>query len=284
MDHGLISRMLRALRLDATLYREVAGPGGDTRQAALVVALAAVGSGVAWSARDVIYVMYQAWDSPHPVSVEAGGLSLRFILGTALIAVLHVVAWPVWAGGLRLVGARLGNRGAVAPEFGQVARAVAFAQAPGVLVVLSPIPLTMTLVGADAESWTLGSRAANMSLVAATLQAVISAWVLVGTFLAVRQTLGLSNGRTLGTIFAVGVGSAVLLGMATVAIILVSKIVVTVLDLYPDWGDRNIWAGPWLFAYGIGIPAAHGLEFNLGLGLSGMAMNLVAPLAPALIP
>lgn len=284
MSSGLIGRMLRALRLDASLYPEVSASDGNTRQAALLVALAAIGSGVAWSARDVIYVMHQASGSPHPVSVEAGGLSLRFILGTALIAVLHTMAWPVWAGGIRLVGARLGDRGAVALKFGQVARAVAFAQAPGVLVVLSPIPLTMTLVGADAESWTLGSRAANMSLVAATLQAMISAWVLVGTFLAVRQTLGLSNGRTLGTIFAVGGANAVLLGMATVSIILASKIVVTVFDLYPDWPDRSAWAGPWLFAYGIGIPAAQGFEFNLGLGLSSLVMEFLVPLAPAIIP
>ena len=41
MGDGLINRMLRALRLDSTLYREVAAPDGDTRQAALVVLLTA---------------------------------------------------------------------------------------------------------------------------------------------------------------------------------------------------------------------------------------------------
>ena len=45
MGDGLVSRMLRALRLDSTLYREVATPGASNRQAALVVVLAALGTG-----------------------------------------------------------------------------------------------------------------------------------------------------------------------------------------------------------------------------------------------
>ena len=53
MGDGLIGRMVRALRLDPTLYREVAAPGGSTRQAATVVALAAVGTGAAVAARDI---------------------------------------------------------------------------------------------------------------------------------------------------------------------------------------------------------------------------------------
>ena len=92
--------------------------------------------------------------------------------------------------------------------------------------------------------------------------------------------MGLSNGRTLGTIVTVGVASAALLALITIAFILVSKGIVAAFDLL----DGDSWADPWLFAYGFGIPVAQGLEFNLGLMLSSMAMNLVAPLAPALIP
>ena len=43
-------------------------------------------------------------------------------------------------------------------------------------------------------------------------------------------------------------------------------------------------AGPWLTVYGFGIPAAQRFEFNLGLGLSSLAMEFVAPLATAIIP
>ena len=83
--------------------------------------------------------------------------------------------------------------------------------------------------------------------------------------------MGLSNGRTLGTIFTVGVASAALLVLITIAIILVSKGVVAAFDFYPDWVGRDSWAGPRLFAYGFGIPVAQGLEFNLGLMLNSMA-------------
>ena len=63
----------------------------------------------------------------------------------------------------------------------------------------------------DTESVTVGTLVARLYAVASALRALISGWVLVGTFLAVRQTLGLSSGRTLGTIFTVGVASAALL-------------------------------------------------------------------------
>ena len=53
MGDGLINRILRALRLDATLYREVAGPGGSNRQAAVVVVLAALGTGAAVATRAI---------------------------------------------------------------------------------------------------------------------------------------------------------------------------------------------------------------------------------------
>ena len=282
MGDGLIGRILRALRLDATLYREVAGPGGSNRQAAVVVVLAALGTGAALATRAIDSL---AWGIERYGSFE--GEVLQAVYVAMVIAIAHMVAWPVWAGGFWLVGARLGDRDAEAPEFGQVARAIAFAQAPGVLGVLVPVFVALLWGVTDTESVTVGTLVVRLYAVAGALRALISGWVLVGTFLAVRQTLGLGSGRTLGTIFAVGVASAALLALVTIAIILVLKGVVTVFDLYPSqpaWLGTTDWALPWLMAYGIGIPVAHGFEFNIGLGISGMVMNFVLPLAPAIIP
>ena len=282
MGDGLIGRMVRALRLDPTLYREVAGPGGSNRQAAAVVVLAALGTGAAVATRAIDPV---AWAIERYGSFE--GEVLQAVYVAIVIAIAHMVAWPVWAGGFWLVGARLGDRDAEAPEFGQVARAIAFAQAPGVLGVLVPVFVAFLWGVTDTESVTVGTLVVRLYAVASALRALISGWVLVGTFLAVHQTLGLGSGRTLGTIFAVGVASAALLALVTIAIILVLKGVVTVLDLYPSqpaWLGTTDWALPWLMAYGIGIPVAHGFEFNIGLGISGMVMNFVLPLAPAIIP
>ncbi len=213
MGNGFISRMLRALRLDASLYREVSAPDGNTRQAALVVLLTALAAGA-----EGVWV----------------GLS-----GAGLIAITHMAAWPVWAAGLWLVGARLRAPDGEASGFRQVARAVAFAQAPGVFFATS-----LVLFWISAPVW-------------GTVRTLISVWVLVGTFLAVRETLGLSNGRTLGAIIGVGAASAVLLGPPIV--------LVTVWALWPEHTLGQVVA---TFAYGV-------FDFNLGLGLIDRVMSLV---------
>ncbi|MCY3956808.1 MAG: hypothetical protein OXG65_00760 [Chloroflexi bacterium] len=213
MGNGLIGRMLRALRLDASLYREVSAPDGDTRQAALVVLLTAVAAGTQ--------------------GVWLGGS------GAGLIAISHMAAWPVWAAGLWLVGARLGAPNGEASGFRQVARAIAFAQAPGVLFAAS-----LVIFWISAPLW-------------GTVRTLISVWVLVGTFLAVRETLGLSNGRTLGALFGVGAATAILLGPPIV--------LVNVWTLWPEHTLGRIVA---TFAYGV-------FDFNLGLGLIDKVMSLV---------
>ncbi|MDE2869142.1 MAG: hypothetical protein OXR64_12650 [Chloroflexota bacterium] len=221
MGNGLINRLLRALRLDASLYREVSAPDGDTRQAALVVLLTAVAAGAEG-----------VW-----VSVSGAGL----------IAITHVAAWPVWAAGIWLVGARLKAPNGEASGFGQVARAIAFAQAPGVFFATS-----LVLFWISAPLW-------------GTVRTLISVWVVIGTFLAIRETLGLSNGRTLGTLFGVGAAIAVLLGPVSVF--------ATFWALFPRHSIGGIVA---TVSYGL-------FDFNLGLGLIRAVTRLVLPAAIELV-
>ena len=215
MGNGLINRMLRALRLDATLYREVAGPDGDTRQAVLVVLLAGAGGGaeVFWS----------------------GAASI------GLVVVTHVAAWPVWAAGLWFVGTRFRTPSGETWGFQQVARAIAFAQTPGVFFALSPFLL-----------WTLEP-------LAGTVRSLVFVWVMVGTFLAVRESLGLSNGRALGALVAVGAGIAALVGPA-----------ITFLTLWAFLPHVSMGTIVALVSYGL-------FDFNLGLGLIDAVMRLVLP-------
>ena len=220
MGDGLIGRMLRALRLDPTLYREVAAPGASTWQAALVVLLTAAAAGV------------------EGVRVSASG--------AGLIAISHMAAWPVWAAGLWLVGVRLRISGGEASEFGQVARAIAFAQTPGVFFALSPFPL-----------WTLGP-------LGGMVRSLVLVWVLVGTFFAVRESLGLSNGRTLSALFAVGAAIAVLLGPLVVF--------------------ATVWAFLPQHSVGEIVVISHRVfDFNLGLGLISAVAHLILPAAIELI-
>ena len=217
MGNGFISRLLRALRLDASLYREVSAPDGNTRQAALVVLLTAAAAGT------------------EGLWVSASG--------AGLIAVTHMLAWPVWAAGLWLVGVRLRTPSGETPGLQQVARAIAFAQAPGVFFALAPILYV-----------TLGP-------LAGTVRSLVFVWVMVGTFLAVRESLGLSNGRALGALVAVGAAIAALLGPAI--------IFATVWALFPQLGMGPMVA---LVSYGV-------FDFNLGLGLINAVMRLVLPAA-----
>ena len=281
MGHGLINRMLRALRLDATLCREVAAPGASTRHAAAVVALAALGTGAALGA---VSTLPLAWGTGRHTTFE--GDLLRFVFYAVFVAIVHLLAWPLWAGLIRLAGTWLATSDSEARDFGQTARAIAFAQAPGALGVLVPLLLMLQWVlSADPEPLKIGSRTANVMLLAGTVRTLLSIWVLVGTFLAVRETLELSSGRALAAVAASAAAGAGLLGLATVATILASKLMVMIVQPYPSGLNYGVAvAGPSLFAYGFGIPAAQGFDFNLGLGLSSLVMEVVAPLAPAIIP
>lgn len=91
----------------------------------------------------------------------------------ALVAAF--VGWLVWSGLTYLIGTRLFEGKAT---WGEVLRTLGFAQAPGILLVVAFIPI-------------LG----------ALLRVVVAVWLLVAGFVALRQALDLSNGKTLLTVF-----------------------------------------------------------------------------------
>ena len=70
------------------------------------------------------------------------------------------VAWPVWAAGLWLVSKRMLAEGS-APGFGQVARVLAFAQAPGVLGAAILVPTTVGATHVLFQSSSVSARGAR---------------------------------------------------------------------------------------------------------------------------
>ena len=58
---GFLRRTIRALSLDSDLYREVSAPGASTRQAVLIVMLAAVGAGLSESGRTLLSMLRVAF-------------------------------------------------------------------------------------------------------------------------------------------------------------------------------------------------------------------------------
>ena len=206
--HTLASHMLRALRLDPTLYREVASPDSGAWRAATVIVIAAVVTEISWGAMWLVDLM--RWDSD---GMDIGAAVAQTAIPTAVVgALVYLVAWPVWATGLWIVGMRWVPANRPPPRPGQVARALAFAQAPAVVGVL--YVLLVVVVG-----FTRGPEGLSSGVLWVTefwLFVLIGVWVLAATFIAVREALGLSNGRTLAALITVGLVIGVLVGFVVI--------------------------------------------------------------------
>jgi hypothetical protein len=143
----MFERMKGAAMLDVHTYEEVEADTTATRQAAGVVALVAVAQGIG--------------------AIAQGGPGI--IAG--MIAALF--AWLVWAGVTYLIGDKLLGGTAT---WGELLRALGFAQSPGVLAVFTFLPF-----------------------IGGLLRIVISIWVLIAGIIAIRQALDFSTGKAVLT-------------------------------------------------------------------------------------
>ena len=159
----LIDRMIGAARLQVSTFEDVEADRSATRQAVLVVTIVAVATGIG--------------------SVGGGVAGL---LGGVAFA---LVGWATWAWLTYLVGTRLLATPQTHADWGQLARALAFAQSPGVFKVLGGIPGIGPL-----------------------LFFVASLWQLVATVIAVRQALDYeSTRRAVGVVLLAAIPYIVLL-------------------------------------------------------------------------
>lgn len=241
-SEGLIRRAGRALRMDPSLYREVAESGNSTWQAALVVVLTAAASGSAWDTESA-HVLATA----EPAYVDLNGMRADFGVPAGVRALAHLAAWPVWAACLCAVGRRFGSSNR-SLGFGQVARVLAFAQAPGLFAVLSAI------LAASSTRALLAPDVSPLVLLAVGARTVVGVWLLLGTILAIREVLGLSYGRTLAALVGLGVGLS---------------LVAVLLGLFVESVVRG-GVGGWFYVRSSPsvFDISHGLDFNLGLGLT----------------
>lgn len=161
----MIQKMIRAARLDRTLYREVEANENETTNALIVVIIVAIATGLG-------AMLFTA----NPVGSLLGGL-LRVVLG-----------WVVSSFLIYFVGTRV-YHAATTP--GEVLRTLGYAQSPGVLAVLGFIPILGWLVGLAAGIWVLvasyvGIKEAldldtNKTLV--TIVLAIAAWIVISIIL-----------------------------------------------------------------------------------------------------
>jgi hypothetical protein len=133
---------------------------------------------------------------------QTGGSIIGGLIGGIISA---LIGWAVWSWVIYFVGTKI--FGGVA-TYGEVLRTLGFAETPGVLSILVFIPVLGPL-----------------------LALVGGIWVLVASFIATRQALDISNGKTVGAII-----------VAIIALIIVVAIV-----------------GAILAAIGLGVMAGAGL-------------------------
>ncbi|HHP7235104.1 MAG TPA: YIP1 family protein [Desulfobacterales bacterium] len=148
------NRMLRAARLDVTLYEEVEADRGAMRQAMGTVVLASLAAGIG--------------------SVQQLGFG-GILMGT----LLALLSWYIWAFLTYWIGTRLLPEPQTQANYGELLRTIGFSSAPGILRILGGIPGLGTLVFFVAGVWML------VAMIIAVRQALDyrSTWRAVGVCL-----------------------------------------------------------------------------------------------------
>ena len=127
---SLTERMLGAAKLDKSTYEEVEADKSATVQAASVVVMVAVATGIA--------------------SLGTAGLP-----GLFFGIVSGLIGWAIWAWVTYFVGTKLFATAETHANWGQMARTLGFAQSPGVLKVLAIIPAIGGLIFFIVSIWQL---------------------------------------------------------------------------------------------------------------------------------
>jgi len=154
---SLTDRMIRAARVDVALYNEVEADLNATSQALTVVIISSVAAGVGAAIGGAIRGQ---------ANLIIGGL-----IGGIVAALL---GWLVWSFVMYFVGTRMFGGTAT---YGELLRTTGFATSPGVLRILSFIPV-----------------------IGGIISLVVGIWMIVTGFVAVREALDISTGSTVATI------------------------------------------------------------------------------------
>jgi hypothetical protein len=127
---GFVERIVRAAKLETTLYEEVEADKGALSQAMGVVVLASISAGVG--------------------SATSGGVG-----GLLSIALVALIAWYVWAALIYFIGTRLLPSPQTDTDLGQLLRTIGFASAPGLTRILGVIPGLGAIVFFVSAIWEL---------------------------------------------------------------------------------------------------------------------------------
>ena len=150
--HSFVERVIGAARLDSRIYEEVEHDRGATKQAAALVVLGSIAMSV--------------------VALGSGEVTI-FLIAIAF----GLAAWAAYAYLAYLIGTRLLAGPETSADWGELARALGFAQAPRLLLALGFVPVLGQII----------------SFV------VVFIWLPVTTVVALRAALDFGTGRAIGT-------------------------------------------------------------------------------------
>jgi len=130
---SLTDRMMRAARLDVSLYNEVEADLNATSQALTVVVITAVASGIGAA-----------------LGAAIGGRPTAIVGALIGGIVADLVGWLVWSWVMYFVGTRFFQGTAT---YGELLRTLGFAYSPGVLLILRFIPVLGGLITLAVAIW-----------------------------------------------------------------------------------------------------------------------------------
>tara|TARA_B100000965_G_C19155185_1_gene567810 strand:- start:71 stop:592 length:522 start_codon:yes stop_codon:yes gene_type:complete len=127
MNSIFVNRIIRACKLDISLYEEVEADKSATLQAALVVVLSSLAAGV-------------------------GALSLgasNFLMAP----ILSLISWYIWAYLIYFIGAKLFPEANTKADHGELLRTIGFSSAPGLIRIFGFTPELMSITFIGAGIW-----------------------------------------------------------------------------------------------------------------------------------
>ena len=127
---SLKDRIIRAAKLDVSLYEEVEADKGAFGQAMTVVVLSSIAAGIG--------------------SIAKGGLGGIFI-GT----IAALIGWYLWAYLTYLIGTKLLPEPQTKADHGELLRTIGFSSSPGLIRVFGIIPGLEMIVFSAASMWML---------------------------------------------------------------------------------------------------------------------------------
>jgi hypothetical protein len=129
---SIFDRMIRAARLDASLYEEVEADTTATGQAAIVVVASSLAAGV-------------------------GSMSGMGIGGLLLATTTALLGWVVWAVLIYVVGVKVLPEPTTKSDVGEMLRVLGFASAPGILRVLGVVKALSGITTLIASVWMIAA-------------------------------------------------------------------------------------------------------------------------------